>query len=291
MAGFAQWVVQRPYRPALIAAALASIPPLWPVSAGAVVLTTLQGGARQGIVTAAGATLIAGVYWAMLGNALVAAELALLVLLPGVGLARTLRATGTLSACVQLASGVALLAVVAWFVLAPDPVGAWARALDAAFADQLAGTPEGEQLLAEAPKVMTGMAVLVMLLISLVGLLIGMAWHAAVSSPGAFGDAFRRLSIGRTAALVALAIAIVAVSGRSLMATNLLMVLMVPLALQGLAVLHGVANVRGWTNTGLLWTAIYAGLVLVWYAMVPVVAVVGLLDNWLDIRGRSRRAT
>lgn len=290
MAGFANWVVAQPYRAALVAAALAAIPPLWPVSAAAVVLTTLQRGVQPGLSTAAGATLIAGVYWAVLGNVMVAAELALLVFLPAVGLARTLRKSATLNVCVQLASGVAVLAVVAWFVAVPDPVGLWARGLDAAFADQLAGTPEGEELLATAPKWMTGAAALLLLLISLGGLMIGMAWHASVSSPGAFGEAFRSLRLGRTAALVALAVAVMAILGGSLVGANMLLVLLAPLTMQGLAVLHGIASIRGWTNTGMLWTAVYAGLILVSYATVPVFAAVGLVDNWLDIRGRSQRA-
>ena len=55
--------------------------------------------------------------------------------------------------------------------------------------------------------------------------------------------------------------------------------------LQGLAVAHALVHGRGWSRRPLV--AMYAVLFLVFSVAAPLLAMVGILDNWLDFRGRG----
>ena len=59
-------------------------------------------------------------------------------------------------------------------------------------------------------------------------------------------------------------------------------------ALQGLALIHAAAAARNWPRAAL--PVVYVLLVFGMSIMTPVLALFGMLDNWLDFRGRMGSA-
>ena len=97
MKGFAEWLTSRPYRVALLAAALALLPPLGIVGAGLLVLLSLQRGAAAGWGAAAIAgALLVGVGLAQGADAIGALTAVLLFWGPALLLAEVLRRAGRL---------------------------------------------------------------------------------------------------------------------------------------------------------------------------------------------------
>lgn len=122
------------------------------------------------------------------------------------------------------------------------------------------------------------------------GLSLGRSLQARLRRPGAFAQEFRALRFGRAYSLLVL----VAVAGAFTLrlaggglAVELALVLAVPLLLQGLALMHAETARRGWWRR-LPW-AVYPMLVLATPQLASLLALLGLVDNWLDFRNRPLR--
>ncbi len=122
------------------------------------------------------------------------------------------------------------------------------------------------------------------------GLCLGRSLQARLRRPGAFAQEFRALRFGRAYSLLALVAAALAFTLRLAnggLAVELALVLAVPLLLQGLAVMHAEIVRRGrWRR--LPWL-VYVMLVLATVQVASVLALLGLMDNWLDFRNRPLR--
>jgi len=279
---FADWVTRRAYRAGFIAAALALVPLLGVAGSGLLVLTSLRRGSGPAWIAAATATMVLLVASAAGGAGMLAAAVAGLVFwAPAVGLAEILKRTGSLSVACQVATGLSLLMAGLW-TLASD------GGLSAALGDQLTPWLQGrgfdpatvQSLLSLVP----GTMAMTLLMASLAGLLLGMWWHAALSSPGALGQAFRSLRFGRVFAAIGLAVlAGGIVTGQTVFA-NLMVVVLFAFALQGLALIHAAGAVKKWPS-GVL-ALVYVMLVFGMSVVAPLLAVAGIVDNWLDFRGR-----
>jgi len=279
---FADWVTRKGYRAGFIAAALALVPLIGVAGSGLLVLTSLRRGSAAAWMAAATATLVLLAASAAGGAGILAAALAGLVFwAPAVGLAEILKRTGSLSVTFQVAMGVSLLMAGLWSLASGD-------GLSEALAQQLTPWLEGrgfdsetiQSLLALVP----GTMAMTLLIAALSGLLLGMWWHAALSSPGALAKAFRGLRLGRVFAAIGLAVlAGGIVTGQTIFA-NLMVVVLFSFAIQGLALIHAIGAARNWP-TGVLaltYVMLFFGMSIV----APLLAVVGMLDNWLNFRGR-----
>jgi len=279
---FADWVTRKGYRAGFIAAALALVPLIGVAGSGLLVLTSLRRGSAAAWMAAATATLVLLAASAAGGAGILAAALAGLVFwAPAVGLAEILKRTGSLSVTFQVAMGVSLLMAGLWSL-------ASGNGLSEALAQQLTPWLEGrgfdsetiQSLLALVP----GTMAMTLLIAALSGLLLGMWWHAALSSPGALAKAFRGLRLGRVFAAIGLAVlAGGIVTGQTIFA-NLMVVVLFSFAIQGLALIHAIGAARNWP-TGVLaltYVMLFFGMSIV----APLLAVVGMLDNWLNFRGR-----
>lgn len=282
MKQFADWVTRKGYRAGFIAAALALVPLIGVAGSGLLVLTSLRRGSAAAWMAAATATLVLLAASAAGGAGILAAALAGLVFwAPAVGLAEILKRTGSLSVTFQVAMGVSLLMAGLWSL-------ASGNGLSEALAQQLTPWLEGrgfdsetiQSLLALVP----GTMAMTLLIAALSGLLLGMWWHAALSSPGALAKAFRGLRLGRVFAAIGLAVlAGGIVTGQTIFA-NLMVVVLFSFAIQGLALIHAIGAARNWP-TGVLaltYVMLFFGMSIV----APLLAVVGMLDNWLNFRGR-----
>lgn len=282
MKEFADWLTRRGYRAGFIAAALALVPLLGVLGSGLLVLTSLRRGSASAWIAAVTATLVLLVASVAGGAGMLAATLAGLVFwAPAVGLAELLKRTGSLSVTVQVAMVVSLLLAGLWSM-------ASGGGMSAALAQQLTpwlqargfDTDTIQSLLALVP----GTMAMTLLIAALAGLLLGMWWHAALSSPGALGQAFRGLRLGRVFAAIGLVVLVGGMVTKQTIFANLMVVILFSFALQGLALVHAVGAVRKWP-TG-VYAVVYLMLLFGMSFVAPLMAVVGMLDNWLDFRGR-----
>jgi hypothetical protein len=119
----------------------------------------------------------------------------------------------------------------------------------------------------------------------LFGLFIARWWQALLYNPGGFGEEFRDLRLGRSFGVVALLLlaALPFFDGVGL-AAHMLLVLSVLLLLQGLAVVHKVRALKQARQAWLV--GFYVLLILFMPQTLLLVACVGLVDIWADIRAR-----
>lgn len=282
MKQFADWVTRRAYRAGLVAAALALVPPLGIVGSGVLVLTSLRRGTGLGWAAAAMATLVL-LLVAVAGGAdpLSAVFAGLVFWAPAVGMAEVLRKSGSLDLCVQIAVIVGLLLTAMWLTAAG---GAWTKTLADEVRPLLEGSGFEPEAIAAVLILVPGVMAMSLVLAALSGLFLGMYWQAALTSPGALGTAFRRLRVGRLLAAIGLVVLVGGlVTGHAAFA-NLLLILATGFMLQGLAIVHGLAARRQWPPGALI--LLYMLLVFGMSLMAPLLAVFGLVDNWLDLRSR-----
>jgi hypothetical protein len=287
--GFAQWLTSRPYRVALLAAALALLPPLGIVGAGLLVLLSLQRGAAAGWGAAAiAAALLVGIGLAQGADAVGALTAVLLFWGPALLLAEVLRRAGRLGPPMEAAAFGGIAIVLLWFALTG---GAPTQLLDEFVAQMeplLAGSVDPAQTRALLALTLPGLLALSLVLGAVVSLLLGMAWHASLVSPGSLGQAFRELRMSRTLGTIGLAVLAAAVVMGSSLWVSLAIAMSGVFVIQGLGMMHGLAKIRGWPGGVII--AMYVLLLFAMSLMAPMLATVGLADTWMDFRGRAARA-
>ncbi len=302
MRGLASYILRGRVSAILVVAALAvlslALPPLsWPLawfSAGGTALVTLQQGAREGLLNVAGATVLVGLVGSPFGLMSLAAGLALTLWLPVWIAAAALGASRSLALGLMVCSLLGMLAVLGVWLAVDDPVGWWQQYIRENLlpvleqAGMLAEMPADFELrLAEAARIMTGALAASSVFGLSLGLLIGRWWQAVARRPGAFGEEFRRLRLGRSVSLLMAVLILGAVllpDAAARLLANLVPVLGVLFLLQGLAVVHAALGRRpqdrGWM------VVFYVLLVLFMPWSLVFTAVLGWLDNGLDFRAR-----
>jgi hypothetical protein len=135
-----------------------------------------------------------------------------------------------------------------------------------------------------------GLLALVLLAAWSGGLCLARSLQARLLRPGAFAQEFRALRFGRVYAVLLLVVLAAAFAWRLAaggLAIELAMVLAVPALLQGLALLHGETARRGWWPR-LPWL-VYVLLFVATPQVGSLLVMLGLMDNWIDFRGRPLR--
>ena len=141
----------------------------------------------------------------------------------------------------------------------------------------------------EASRIMTGTLAAFMSMGLALSLLIGRWWQSVVTRPGAFGEEYRNLRLGSTAAVVATLLVLpawITTGGIGEMATNLLLVALALFMFQGLALGH--AAVKQFGNNQAWLVMMYVVMVFTMPYGLLLAAVLGVLDNWIDFRARFR---
>jgi hypothetical protein len=294
MKAIASFVMRGPSQAALVAAvtALLSIlvPPLGLFSAGSIGLVTLRNGPLYGLVVSAVATFGMGaIAWLALGSPLPVVGVLLMLWIPVLAMATLLRSTRSLSLTAQVAGGLGILVMLIAYAVMDDPAATWLQLLapfrEALIQDGVVTEEASTALFEDLAGWMTGAFAAALVAQLLFGLFIARWWQALLYNPGGFGEEFRDLRLSRTfgvAALLLLA-TLPFLDGASLTA-NLLLVLGVLLLLQGLAVAH---QLRARTQARPAWLiGFYVLLILFVPQTLLLVACVGLVDIWADIRAR-----
>ena len=255
--------------------------------AGAVLaLITLRVGETEGLkglgvglVTLAVASLI------MTGSALPGLIAAGEFLLPAWGFALVLRRTNDMGRMILWAVWIAALMVLAFHLWVSDPVAWWRtvfqQMLEASGNTIMLDEQTWDQI-ARLATTMAGMS-FVMLWISMV--LLARWWQGVLYHPGQFQKDFHALALPRQLGWVMGILALVGLFTHAEPAVQLISdlfaVLSAGLMFQGLAVLHAIVAARKWGRGWLI--ALYV-LLLLFPQMVILLALMALLDMWLDMR-------
>ncbi len=266
------------------------VPLLGLISAASVGLFTLRGGVQRGLILCVLATLGAGVFCVLtFGSPWPALGILLVLWVPLWGLATVLRFSRSLDMTVHIAGAVGLLLVLLVYAISGDPVSGWSQLLEplrqTLVTDGALEPDTSEALFTELARWMTGTLAAALVLQGLASLFIARWWQAALFNPGGFGLEFRGLRLHRLVGVATLALvaALGFAKGPGLIA-DLLLVLGVLLALQGLAVAHELHRL---TSAHLGWlVGLYLLLVLLMPQTAVLLACVGLVDVWVDFRAR-----
>ena len=264
------------------------------ISAATVALVVLRLGWRETLVVTGGALLaISAIAWITLGDPGVGASFALVVWVPIIALALVLRHTMSLPITLAVAATVGAFGVLAVYAGVDDPASWWRESVIKVIQTQVIDSAglDAEQsqtwrvTLDQMANVMTGIVVAWFVLSSVLSLLLARWWQAMLYNPGGFSKEFYQLRLGKTMAVVALVLMVASLLPLDKVAAvskDIVIVLVLLYVLQGLAVAHASIAVRGVNAVWLV--ALYFVLMVV----PMVVAIVGLLDTWVELRGRVR---
>jgi hypothetical protein len=290
VAGFGQWLMQRRVPRILLIAALFPAGLFGLVSAGAVVLTAELRGWQLAFqdVTAA-MVLLVGVSLVAGGEPLAVVLSASLSWGLALALGSLTGAYGSLVLPVQLLLVAGIAGVLLFHVSVGDTTAFWEQSL-ARFAEELAamgveiGQPDALAVLAPT---MTGAVAASAVLASLLALVLGAWWAGAAGGPR-FGEMFIELRLGRIVGVLTAVLGILSFAGLGSLPADLLLVVAMGFAAQGLAVVHWQARARDWPKA--LLVLVYLPLLLGpsvfalgWFA----VAALGFVDNWYPLRRRA----
>jgi hypothetical protein len=202
----------------------------------------------------------------------------------GVALGALIRWAGNLVLAFQVAWLACFVAVLAFGVFGPDPAALFGPPLKE-FEQALAAPPGSE---AEAAAIVAQMAqtVPVAAAIVVLGTLFLAYWWATVANGEVrFAAEYRQLKLGRWLGSTAVIVLVLRLVFDTPLVQNLLLLAAVGCVIQGLAVAHTWVHAKKWHPA--LLVVVYVLLVS---PLATVVTVVGLVDNWVDLRKPVRSA-
>ena len=210
-------------------------------------------------------------------------------ILPAWGLAWFFLRTRDLASIVLAAVWLMGTLVMGFHLLVPDPIAWWTQVFNTLLAPAMqqanmaAPDPQALQIMAKMATMLIAMS-LVIVWVSM--LFLALWWDAALYAQGAFQKAFHGLMLPRSLAwltgLVALAGLVTGPDEAGLIA-DLFGVLSAGLMFQGLAVVHSLVEQR---QMSVNWLFGLYFLLFLFPQTIMVLAMVALLDMWLDFRQR-----
>lgn len=295
LAAFAMSARWRAVAIAAVTAALAVLmppvsSPLAYVGAAVIGLVTLRLGAVEGLgVLLAGMLALAVLGMPAGGISLPLVISAAMLWVPVWMLAQLLRVSRSPALTLQVAAVLGALLVIVAHAWLGDPPQWWAprlqTLLEPAFAEH---GLDAAAYIPDLARWMTALSVAALVFGVLLSLLLARSWQAGLYNPGGFGAEFRALRLGRRFALAALLVAVLAAVpglGRvAPVAGDALFTLLLVYLLQGLALVHALVSrlqsQRGWL------IGVYVLLVFAAPQAVPLLALLGWMDAWVDVRNR-----
>ena len=269
------------------------VSPLAIFTTAGVALVTLVHGYREGLKSLIVATVILTVFTGVaLNQPAIGMELALKFWLPVWFLASIVIIKSSMSLAIVVAATLSCLLVLGFYIFA-DPAAHWYEVINKQLLPMLkeAGMkiqegPEAEKLWQFMSKIMTGSALALFLALQTMSLLLARWWQALLYNPGGFTQEFRQLRFGMVAANIALATTIFAFTTVNEMVLNLFFIMIVLMMFQGLAVIHNLVAKCKLSPSLLIGVYVIMLFTLQHGAIGLLVALIGLLDNWLNLRFR-----
>ncbi|MEC4747185.1 DUF2232 domain-containing protein [Methylomicrobium sp. Wu6] len=292
----AEYIMRGRTQAIIVASTLALLslkfPPISVFSSASIALVTLRRGATEGMYILFGA----GIATALLGffvidNYQFALLYALLLWLPVWVISIILREGRQLSLAVEIAVFIGMLGVAGFYLYVPEPATMWAGLFEQMVQQTTVPIKDIKGWIGEFSHYMTGMFAAGAVFSLLFGLFLGRWWQSLLFNPGGFKQEFLLLNTSRKLAissLIALLVAFFASGMLSEIAWNMSILLFVLYTVIGTSVLHVVFAQTKMSRYAV--PLFYVTLFLV-PQVLPPVAVVGLLDAWLDIRKKNSNQT
>lgn len=270
------------------------VSPLAIFTTAGVALVTLVHGYREGLVNLVVSTVILTIFTGVaLSQPAIGLELALKFWLPAWFLASIVFTRKSMSLAIVVAGALSCLLVLGFYLFS-DPAAHWYEVINKQLVPMLkeAGMqfkegPKTEQLWLFMSKIMTGSALALFLALQTMSLLLARYWQALLYNPGGFAQEFRQLRFGVVAANIALVTTVFAIATANEMALNLFFIAIVLMMFQGLAVMHSLVAKCKLRSSWLIGVYVIMLFTLQHGAVgLLLIALVGLLDNWLNLRFR-----
>jgi len=279
---------------ALLSLGALLFPPLNYLASGVIALSTLRMGPKEGVTVVIATTLVFTLLAGLVLKQYAISGLFLLSnWLPVFGISLVLGYTRSLAAGLLAATGLGIVLVLGTHLVVSEPA-LWWQQMIGPFLATLAEQPEWQLSQADTQslvfglsEMMTGIVAAGLSINVMLGLLIGRAWQAKLYNPGGFASEFYQLTLGKSAAMLAMAIMVLTISplGESLaVLRDCLPVILAVFALQGLSVVHAIVKLKQKHKFWLI--AVYVLLVVVMPQMVVLLAMTGVLEQWFNFRRR-----
>ena len=270
------------------------VSPLAIFTTAGVALVTLVHGYREGLFNLIVSTVILAVFTGIvLNQPVIGLELALKFWLPAWFLASIVITRQSMSLAIVVAAALSCLLVLGFYFFT-DPATYWYEVISKQLLPMLkeAGIqiqegPKAEKLWQFMSKIMTGSALALFLVLQTVSLLLARSWQALLYNPGGFAQEFRQLRFGMVTANIALVTTVFAITTANEMVLNLFFIAIVLMMFQGLAVIHSLVAKCKLSPSLLIGVYVIMLFTLQNGAIgLLVIAFIGLLDNWLNLRFR-----
>lgn len=271
--------------------------PLIFISGAALALVTLRHGLVQGLTVLFYSVLVmVTAAMLLLGDAIGVLQLVIPIWIPALLLAELLRRTSSLSATVSIAAMFALLGILITYMILGDPSSywqaSWIEALTLLGADKVLAEPAFIQALELMSRIYTGLAATGFWFMATIVLFIARWWQASLYNEGGFRQEFHSYRMSRwfvwPSLLVLLAMSFSSLNEMSVaqqLAIELGVLVLSLYTLQGIAVAHRLVAIA---KLNMVWLILMYVLLLTPQFNL-LMALTGLLDNWLDIRTRFAR--
>jgi hypothetical protein len=284
MRALAEFIMRGRMQAIFVVAGAAALPMLFWLSAAAGCLVLLRRGLNDALGVLVWAVLPALAWW-YFGD-----PRTLLVLLGSLGLALLLRSHASWVRVMLCSVGLGLLYVWALGAVFGEPIAALASELQKVLPDALSGAyqqlsvEERGRLESLLAPVLTGLLAALLQIVTLLSLMLGRYWQAALYNPGGFGSEFRAL---RFPPLLAMSLLVGMLLGPNLgvQLAVLTPLCSVPLVFAGLALMHGLVAQGRLPRFWLV--GLYVTLVLFMQLIYPLLAVLAIVDSLFDFRGRA----
>jgi len=250
----------------------------------------LERGPRAGLIVAFGASLLlAGAMLAFGRPAPVGLIYAAWVLGPPLVLAVLLGRTQSLSLCLQVATLAGALLLVGLHVAFGDPQQFWAPFVrDLAHEMKQRGLPmdlEQDGLVDTLARTLWGWVTVLTMLLAMCALFVARWWQSLLAGDGRFGKEFREVRLGVALGLAAACVLVASLLTQPVLIDDMGRLFLGALVVVGLAAVHRVVAAKE-MNSGWLW-ATYVMLVLMAPFAVAGLAGWGFVDNWTRSWRRS----
>ena len=284
MRGLAGYVMRGPKQALFLAVLFASIPMLFWLSSAVVALVLLRRGINHGLKVLMWASLPA-IGWAAAGQFNALTGLLGTTLLACV-LRQTVSWQKTLLALVPLGGAL----VLSMFQLAPQQIAFLSEAVMGLLTKILQGqgaestVDMGARLKPLVEYGVVGILSWFSLVSCMLSLVLARAWQSALYNPGGFGNEFRWLILPPLASIALLALTL---GGAALspVLTALIPIASLPLFIAGLALVHGLVNLK---QLGSFWlVGMYMLLITVTQLAYPVIVLTACFDSVFDFRRRA----
>ena len=272
------------------------IPPLSHLSGATIGLVTLRNGVKEGLflMLALGVVMGAiGMMSSVEGGLVQAYVIGMLLLSVPVLIASVvLRVTRSLGQTLTAIAIMAALLVLLVNIMLGDAAAWWRSILETVMApmlDQAELSPgEASDMLDGMARMMTGLVAAVLLYSTMINLSLARWFQGMLYNPGGFQQEFHSLFIEKRVAIVAALIGVAGMifAGQGGISQDLMILVVALFSIHGLALVHGVIGITGMGRGWLI--ALYVGLLIVPPHIAMMLAMIGYIDSWADIRGRLR---